>query len=73
MGGWSGIDISGRERVRCCCRLLNGPSHASTGRVALCSRRAAYASPKLSLDGDDDGGLPKCTVWPACTHVHINI
>lgn len=32
MGGWSGIDISGRERVRCCCRPLNGPPHASTGQ-----------------------------------------
>lgn len=28
MGGWSGIDVSARERVCCCCRQVSGPSHA---------------------------------------------
>lgn len=37
MGGWSGIDISGRQSVRCCFRLLNGPLSANPGRVALCA------------------------------------
>lgn len=69
MGGWSGIDISGRDEFTTVCRLVSGPAHAAQ-RGLHCTVENTRMQ---SLDGDEDGqGIYSSLQSNLSVHFHIH-